>query len=236
MLRVGGDIMTNVAGYDSSVFAGLPTIGGAYRNLARIRPELDRLGRVLERNGLADIVHLSLMHRHFAMGEDERLIERVDPSARESRSAVRVPESNSNLVPHVLKATYDANTDTIVWFPTEFVEVDSLSACALQNFNRTASNVAFLEEFGRELLAVDGLDAIGLSVTHGREDIACDDGEVLVETTSEAERTLHMRPKQQWELDPATTIETVWLFDGKTCRMSCTCQMQGKDHNHSESN
>lgn len=223
--------MDPIATYDAEMFNSLPTLARAYRNLEHVRPKLDRFGSTIAEHKLEGTVALALLHRHFLMDPAERLVERVDPAAGVS-TARPEPGGGRRLIPHVLRAARRGHG--YVWHPTEFVETDD--AAVIARFETLARHADFLDAFARLLDDEGALDELGLSVFHGREDIRCGVEEVLVETTDDAARVLTMRSRPRRELEPDNTVDTLWLWDGVTCTMACTCQKRGSNHDHTESN
>ena len=81
------------------------------------------------------------------------------------------------------------------WRPLEFVDCsDDPDAAATAGWFTKQSQL--LNELAYALDQEGALDAIGVSLTHGREEIPCEPDEVLVEDTDELTRTLTMRPRK----------------------------------------
>jgi hypothetical protein len=133
-------------------------------------------------------------------------------------------------MPHLFRATREQGE--YVWRPLEYVEASASREAFATTLGWFAGEEKLLEGVAETLDREGALDAFGLAVSHGREEIPCHEGEVLVEETDEATRTLVMRPYDLHEL-AGTTTPTLWSTDDGQVRMTCRCMKdQSGSHIH----
>lgn len=66
--------------YDPAVYAALPTIRQAHDALDEVLPkDMEAISRLFVGHGVHDRLGLCLLHRHFDLAADERLVETVQP-------------------------------------------------------------------------------------------------------------------------------------------------------------
>jgi hypothetical protein len=228
--------MSTVSSYSPEQFNSLPSFSQAQANLGVVHDSLAVFGRVLQRHGLSNDVGLALLHRHFDLEFDEILVETVIPLKSESIGSPRVVGGSAKALPHLFRTVFDPTSGDYVWYPTEFVDAQHDDGTLAARYANFAAHAEFLKDMADVLQAEGALDAIGLSLFHGREKIFCDDDEVLVESTDDIERTLVMRPGKCSAVN-VTSTPTLWRFDGEKVLMACTCQTDANgNHGHYETN
>jgi len=229
-------VMPSVSAYAPELFESLPTFNQAKQNLSIHQSKLEKFGRVLHAYNLSDQLGLALLHRHFDLSPDERLVEKIDVARGESVGTPRRTDASCAILPHLFRAAINENDGTSVWFPLEFADITDDDGTMTRRYAEFAGNTEFLNEFAKVLHEEEATDVIGLAIFHGREDISCKTDEVLNESTDEIHRTLIMRPSKAAEIG-VTSTPTLWRFDGNKILMSCTCPTDPDgDHAHRESN
>lgn len=223
-------------GYYSEHFNSLPTFTQAQRNLEAHQDKLEAVGAVLHAHGLSHEIGIALLHRHFDLAPDEILVEKVYPLRTQSVGRPRPQDGHGKVLPHLFRAVINDNDGACVWFPVEFCDAENDDGTLAERYTRFAENGPLLNEIAQVLKAEGAINALGLSLFHGREEIPCASDEVLTESTDEVRRTLVMRPAKQTAIGVNST-PTLWRFDGRKPLMACTCQRDGNgDHAHYESN
>ena len=92
-----------VLSYSAERFNALPSLGVASVAFApRKTAVLPELIALISRAGLADVAGVALLHAHFSMHDDERLVQRgeVRPARTTARQAVGRLRSRHVQVPH----------------------------------------------------------------------------------------------------------------------------------------
>lgn len=134
-----------IASYDASVFASL----NHYRVARTFVPWVDtvvaRLGACIRAHRLEDAVGVCLLHKHFDLDREERLVETA--VGTESRIKPMTPEGHE-LCAYMWRLVRSAEGVVSV-FPLEFVGTNPKMASAVQDL---LGNVAFLAEFSSLVL------------------------------------------------------------------------------------
>lgn len=226
--------MSQLGTYDPSFFESLPSFVIAQGNLSWAEPHLASSAQVISDHGGDDRVGLALLHRHFSLERDELLVETVFPEARLSIGRPEKDPSPGDVVPHTFRAVRDGETWS--WHPLEFVAAGRTCSASERTVSWLDQHDELLSHLADTLSAAGLLDVFGLTVNHGREDIECAEGEVLVESTDEQRRVLRMEPRSLSDVVGVTTPTNWSVRDGEV-RMRCTCQRdQSGSHQHFETN
>lgn len=226
--------MTVLENYDPARFDSLPPLDEAEAGFTRHMESLDSLARLVSARDAGDRIGFALLHRHFGLNADERLVERLDHVGCESVSSPRRGPFGLETVPHLFRAT--RCEDGYRWYPLEFVDASESRASFDESLTWLDQQADLLDELARSLDRDGAIDVFGISLSHGREEIPCDSDEVLVEDTDCARRVLTMRPRKLDDLQ-GTSTPTNWSADDGKVVMRCTCQRAGDDrHGHFETN
>lgn len=226
--------MNGLAPYDHVTFSNLHSLFDADALRHTLSLDLEEFGWMLKKFELHRVVGLALLHRHFSMDHTERLVERLDYDDFVSITSPR-DVSSGHLVPHLLKVGTSDKSGQYHWQPLEFVEQDDARNLCERGLQEVLKNAAFLDNFAKLLEVRNAISVLGISVLHGREKLLRSQSEVLVEGPGAVKRTLRLAPSEEDHPDVLAGIQTVWVFDGKRCRMACTCQ-DPQDHRHLETN
>jgi hypothetical protein len=223
-----------LAEYDPIKFDTLPPLDEAEAAFTRHEGSLRTLAKLVSEHGADERVGLALLHRHFALEADERLIEKVDHLNRHSVSTPRRVSFSQEAVPHLFRPV--RVDDGYRWYPLEFVDVTSHRPAIGDSTQWLEQKTDLLNDLASSLDHDGALGVFGISLKHGREDIPCDKDEVLVETTDSMRRMLTMRPRKLHAVDGSST-PTNWSADSGQVVMRCTCQRAGDErHGHFETN
>jgi hypothetical protein len=225
--------MTAVLDYDPTMFETLPSFEEAQHNLAQIEAKLPAIAQEISQYDSDGRIGLALLHRHFTIARNEILVERVIPEERVTQGTPQLA-GEVEVVPHLFRATCSGRG--FDWHPVEFVELAEASSDASATWAWFRANGDMLNAVAAALEEEGALDAIGLSLSHGREEIACEADEVMVEETDEATRTLTMRPRRLDDICGISTPTNWGVVDGGV-RMRCTCILDSdRRHGHFETN
>ena len=225
------DTMATVNPYASEYFDTLPDFGMAQGNLSAHGRKLDAFGRLLNRHGATEEVGLALLHRHFDLSPEEILVETVSVFGAESIGAPQHRKGVGKVIPHLFRAVFDETSGECIWYPLEFCNAESDDGTLAARYAKFAASDHLLNEIAQALWAEDAIDAIGLSLFHGREEIRCDPDEILTESTDYVKRILVMRPRKV-PPDGELSTPTLWRFDSQRVCLVCTCIPDSRDGPH----
>ncbi|GAA0445282.1 hypothetical protein PD280_08125 [Virgibacillus salarius] len=198
--------------YDSTVFDNLNELDIARKRFLDKGAEeyLLKLGEVVHRHGLTDVVGITMAHRHFRVRDGEQLVEEV----RDNSSVIK-PLSNLNndeVIPFTWKLSKNKNGN-LLWYPLEFVKVNTLTEESINNELTLRNSYDFLNEFSSTLIELGLEDIFGLCIVH--REFQLSPNEMLVESLEEESRTLSFNITPRQNLTHTVLIPTFWRFDKK---------------------
>ena len=171
---------------------------------------LIELGEIVYRHDMQNVVGITMAHRHFKIKEGEQLVEEIKQYSSEIKPLTNV--SDDGVIPFTWKLSRGKNGD-LLWFPLEFVQVDTVSEDSINNELILRDSYDFLNEFSNTLVELGMEDVFGLCIVHREFNVL--QNEILVETLEEKSRTLFFNVKSKSELTDTTLIPTFWCFDKK---------------------
>lgn len=220
------------ADYDSTIFQQLDHILDARDGASPHLPVIDELGEVFVGHRVHDSVGVSLLHRHFDLSPDERLLETIEGNSiyMQPRSWV----SADDLVPYMWKLVQHPASGDWRWMPLEFA-VKQDQPCATQLYAALSKRRSdFLPELARRLVELNLADVFGISTLHrealGSAFVMSDDT-IALETTNEAGRVSRISVVPKAGVDFKSTIQTLWVFEagdhGAWCAGCCKNHCSG---------
>ena len=108
-----------VHSFTPQIFDSLPIWTTANQKIKTVQKHLPTLGKIICNYGLQDHFGLALLHKHFKLHDEERLVEWFDKNHSEIQPC-KVKESTKT-TPYLWK------TDNISWYPLEFCFKGQLS-------------------------------------------------------------------------------------------------------------
>jgi len=214
-----------ISHYSPEAFNSLPSLFAARTGLEQHRETIRRLGEVIGRHDLQDVVGIALLHRHFEIARDERIVERINRGR--SESVARAETQGEATVPHLFRFSAEG------WRPIEFLSAEDAARNAIaETLERVAAGPTFLREFANVLVQDGAVDVFGVGLFHGREQLVSETDGILVERTDVAGRASVVRAESTRAVAGLDVTETLWLWDGKTPRLTCVCTGKGDDHAH----
>jgi hypothetical protein len=196
--------------YHPEVFQSLYDFPDARRQLFVHQAKIQELGSVVRQNHMEEVVGVSLLHKHFALSPNERLVEGYLGDKRCCR-----PKDVANclgVLPYMWKVTPNYGAEWR-YHPLEFFPSTDERLNFSDLTNRVLSNDVFLTEMASKLMELELTDMFGISILH-RTSIPLSQNEILVETTNEASRTLLFSAMVRDNIPPQTVLtKTLWRFD-----------------------
>lgn len=190
--------------YSPAEFEKLRTIRDAKALLATSREEIVTVGNLICRYGLHELVGVNLLHRHFPLRSDERLLRRYSINSAEMRPAT----VTTDIVPYAWKLRQSNGAYSLV--PLEFIEPRSGDGSIEAVAHVLTHSREFLFAVGSVLSDLNLLDAFGLVILNSGA-IRVEHGEILLERTDHSKRIVTLRPCSIAAVGGDIT-ETTWGF------------------------
>ena len=199
-----------ISAYDASVFTKLKPFNTAKQSLDHNKTALNDLGSVICRHGLQDKVGIALLHKHFDVQVNERLVEEfTENKLLISPCSAMYTEAAT---PYMWKFQLSTQSDEFMLYPLEFVHPSSPNVSHATGLTKALSeNKDFVEEFATELLNMNLLDVFGITALH-RDSLEVHEDEVRLETTNYDDRLLTISVASVGDIDHSTLTETQWTF------------------------
>jgi hypothetical protein len=206
-------MLGQLAPFSKQVWDGLLPFPEARRRARERLDALEEFGSIICRHSLQDVVGLALIHKHFKLAPDERLVEVFEDGGFRI-----VPSADQDVTPYLWKVEKDPQGEW-QWFPIEFVKTVDAPTNAVELAARVGECPAFLAELSEAFVRLGVKDIFGLNTLH-RDAVEAAPSELLIETNDEANRTLEVTAYPEsvgteeisptyWRvaLEPASTVE-----------------------------
>lgn len=195
-----------LSSYTPNVFSGLSDFCAARKYIEPSRQVLPTLGKIIRAHGLEESVGISLLHKHFEITPDERLVK----TCYTRGSSMEPREARADFVPYSWKAGRDKESGRLCFFPTEFLADEKRNRASLQLAGRLQASKDFLSDIGTKLCELDMEDIFGVASLPG-SDIEVGSGQILLEETDEVNRAITVTLVSDKVLAPGVE-ETLWTF------------------------
>jgi hypothetical protein len=191
--------------YDGRVYEELHQFNTAKKLLSQNRHHIEHLGHVIVKHGFHDKFGVCLLHKHFDLFKDERLVRTIKAQAK----TVFIGPSNRSrdVVPYLWK-TQLASKKTWSLSPLEYV---------VKGEGRDSTNIdfqkysEFLSEFSEHLSELRLHNIFGIA-TMNILSIPCKEDELRVETTDSDKRLLTVKIESRGSVELEELTETFWTF------------------------
>lgn len=183
------------------------------------RHVVDELARLIAAHGAQDRLGVCLLHKHFALDDDEVIVERITHES--AHIGPQALAGAAPLVPYMWRYSSAVKT----WLPVEFVEADSISD-GLGEFVRTElpAMTELLAEAAAYLQAKGLDDVYGIALLHrGRLFGDARPGK-LWETDGDRKRALILRTIPLPEVESSEWMETLWQFENGRAEAFVFCE------------
>jgi hypothetical protein len=191
--------------YAPTVFSNLNDFEIARQRLEEEQSKIPYLGDVIVRHKLQQRIGICLLHKHFEMTPDEKLVEQIE-GYRSFATPVKRTEK-VNAVPYMWKVQQERDGNGHEFYPLEFV--DSVDA---ESWTAVIQNESFLSDIAKALSDLNVIDLFGVSILH-RDHIKLAEGETVIETSNEKERKLNFAAVVRNDIPQDMTVtRTLWSF------------------------
>ena len=195
-----------VQNFSPTVFNQLNDFQVARKHSVDCQAVLPRLGKIICQYGLNDKIGLSLLHKHFSLDHQERLIEQFYGDKTKIQP-LTIP--NETITPYLWKPQNINNNFN--WYPLEFCLTSHLPPSIIALASGIVARQDFLKAMVDTLLASNIIDVFGITILHRA--IKVTDDKILVETTNEKMRTLTWAAWPRSSFAPQELTPTTWRFD-----------------------
>lgn len=193
--------------YKPEIFDSLEDFFAIRDRVELAKEDLIELGSVIRSYGLQEQVGICLLHKHFNLSAEERLVEEFEGN----NSYIKPTTEYSDAIPYMWKVEPSQVSGELVWFPLEFVRNTKQVAAAVERSEAVVNNQDFLKAMAAKLSELGLSNMFGISILH-RDAIKIAEGEILVENTDDEGRFLKFSSVPKPEVDPATLTQTLWQF------------------------
>ncbi|WP_293338838.1 glycerol-3-phosphate ABC transporter substrate-binding protein [Microcoleus sp. CAWBG58] len=193
--------------YKPDVFDSLDHFFTARDLLEQAQDNMTELGAIIRSHGLQKQVGICLLHKHFDLSDNERLVEEFDGN----NAYVKPTADYGDAIPYMWKVEQNQASGELVWFPLEFVRVTEAVSAAVERSAAVVNNSEFLHEIAGKLSELGMTGMFGISILH-RDAIKVAEGEILVESTDDEARVLTLSSVPRQNVDRTTLTQTLWQF------------------------
>ena len=193
--------------YKPDVFDSLEHFFTARDLLEQAQDNMTELGAIIRRHGLQKQVGICLLHKHFDLSDNERLVEEFEGN----NAYVKPTAEYGDAIPYMWKVEQNQISGEWVWFPLEFVRVTEAVSAAVERSAAVVNNSEFLNEIAAKLSELGMTGMFGISILH-RDAIKVAEGEILVESTDDAARVLTLSAVSRENVDRTNLTQTLWQF------------------------
>jgi hypothetical protein len=191
--------------YSPEVFARLVDIEVARQAVPENEDKIASLGEVICQYGLADVVGVSLLHRHFDLRDNERLVTNYVGTGWSAEPEV---VSDNEVKPFIWKLERNDMAGSWEWVPIEFFRTSSLLADEETQSDTVSSSVDFLNAMAARVVELGVQDNFGISLLMDRDH---KEGFIYFEKNNREARTMNASLVPEMGRDAPGGI-TLWNF------------------------
>ena len=188
---------------------------------------INKLGQVIQDFGLADSFGVALLHKHFDLREEEMVMEIIGDNVSTSRVESDYYLSSKMALPHFFRFNRQGQMIPLEFFAYKYYNpLNEKSASARRDYicryNRLLQSYDFLSNFTIALLESNAIDKFGLMIRHRDEVSSLDPKRRTVESSSDDERVLRVKPfiqqtaqerlENEQSKKKGKNIQTYWTF------------------------
>jgi len=172
--------------YDSSQFNSLPDFELASTRPASVLRMAQRCGQVLCRYGCQELLAICLLHKHFDLASNERLV-RIWDDRKNAHAVPMTAEAAGDALPWVWR--FCEGTSGLGWYPVEYVQATP-GARGLYTILRRCDHA--FSDLTQVLLQHELEGVFGVAALYANDGLQIEDHEQTVETSSASPRRLDL--------------------------------------------
>ena len=196
--------------YAPDVYGSLPDFAVTRNKASNVADSLAGIGDLISRRRLSSKVGFSLLHKHFDLSSNERLIEETGDNS--TVVTPRPTDHKTAVSAYLWKAESTDEQDHYDWYPLEFMATADVGAVTQGVASSLESDVVLLDQIAADLHRLALEDVIGITLLH-RDQIEIPEGNVLVEVTDHDARTLTWSPVPKDLYSSDELVQTVWRIE-----------------------
>lgn len=208
-----------IENYSSLAFANLHEFDIAKKLMQGKEEDITNLGEIIKKHDMGKIVGVSLLHKHFNLFEDEKLVRKY-----QSKKFKIAPEfGNEKITPYAFAFAKTKKDQQVTLYPVEFIELMESTEVYKENLNKLNEKHDFSREFKNYLLERNIQEIFGISFLPYHL-IKLNNDEMLLETHDDAstdERALKIEPVQSSSGNVGVTTKTLWDLESGQGNMNC---------------
>jgi len=154
--------------YDPSSFSTLNDFPDVY-HYSEEKDFIDNALTIVDDNGLAGVVSVALLHRHFQLADNEMLVEIQNVNQSDIKVYNRDDDVSKNALPYMFKVVCDSHSKETFLQPLEFVNFgDNVHAFdeLTKDIKAVYSNHVFLSTFYEHLVSRNFTNVFGITLNH----------------------------------------------------------------------
>lgn len=195
-----------VRGYNAGVFANLHEFETAKHLLSLRRDRIEELLELITNHGMSNEVGITLLHKHFPLFEDERLIRRPLKDRVEVKPE-RLP--TGELLPYMWTLGKADSRQSYGLYPLEFIAAGKHAPAMMKSVAALYQNQPFLFQFLEKLVELNLERVFGLSLLP-KGLFKLKRGETLVENDQPGRR-LEITVTTKTEVQATSSTQTLWV-------------------------
>jgi hypothetical protein len=195
--------------YSVNAFNSLPEFHESKASVASKMEILDAFGDIIRAHGAQKYLGAALIHKHFELYAEERIVESVTSHGSSLSARRNVTE---DLTPYLWHLSHPG-LESPRWTPVEFVLSNSIPSKIQKFADSLVMQSHLMRELGSLLSECGAQDTFGLALLH-RQNINFDrDRQILLESPGTDERSLQVSAVSPSIVESDDYTQTYWHFD-----------------------
>ncbi|AWX21600.1 MULTISPECIES: hypothetical protein [Bacillus] len=212
--------------YNSLAYANLHEFEVVREKSTKYNNKLEELGKIIKKHNLENVVGICLLHKHFNIYDEERLVRTfVDNKFKLKPEVV----NESQLIPYMFAFTKISKNESLNMYPVEYLKINTDTESYRENLKQLMDNESFLNEFKNSLLENNLSQVFGLSflpyklfdLKEGEMLLETEDSDLRTENSVSDIRNLKIERVPNVERGEGITTKTLWDFSARTGEMNC---------------
>jgi hypothetical protein len=213
-----------MAGYSVAGFNALPEFHESKQRFSEKMHVLDTFAEIIRAHGVQKYLGAALIHKHYALTDDERMVEEVRRDGSVLSPRRRFTEEI--LTPYLWHLEC-RDFHLPQWVPVEFVLSETVPKDVQEFAQGLPARNRLLTDLAKALAGNEAQDTFGLALLH-RQSIEFDRKlQILLESPGQENRTFVVRPANPEITASDDWTQTYWHFDLSGERHVVDCTQHG---------